>query len=78
MRFLASDLFGFLERQGCEYDGEQFTLGEGWWGPQDQVFILPFPYERDGQLWFDAEPIEENLRDRWLGFTMPLNIPRYP
>lgn len=32
----------------------------------------------DGQLWFDADVLNDNLRDRWVGFRVPLPLTMYP
>lgn len=77
MYFLAADLIKFLEDQGCEFVGDEFTLGQGWTSPKGQTFALPHPDLINGLHWFDADVIEDNFRDRWLGYTIPLGIARY-
>jgi hypothetical protein len=75
--FLAADLFRFLESEGCEFVGDEFTLGQGWVTKQGQTFAVPVPDEINGRNWFEVEVIEDNFTSRWLGFSCPLSITRY-
>lgn len=78
MRYLAADIYRFLEESGCTYEGDRIPNGQVWMGPGHQVFFLPDPDLIDGVHWFDAEVLDDNLKDRWLGFTIPKSIKRYP
>lgn len=77
MRYRASDVYTYLLGQRCSFDGERYPHGQIWTAPGDQIFIMPDPDEIEGQLWFDAEVLDDNLKDRWVGFTVPLPIRRY-
>ncbi|KMO13238.1 hypothetical protein QR78_25685 [Methylobacterium indicum] len=76
MRYLASDVYALLEELACEYMEERYPHGEVWVAPGEQIFVLPDPDLIDGQKWFDADVLDHNLRDRWVGFRLPLPIPR--
>lgn len=78
MRYRAQDVWVFLRGLGCEFDGERFPHGSIWLAPGSQVFMLPDPDEAGGELWFDAEVLNDNLRDRWVGFKVPLPLKLYP
>jgi hypothetical protein len=69
VRYRADDLYRLLEESGCIPDGERYPCGEVWVSPQGQVFLLPDPDEdAAGERWFDADVIDDNLKDRWLQF----------
>lgn len=78
MRYSAADVWTFLIGLGCSYDGERYPHGAIWIAPGDQVFMLPDPDDIDGQLWFDADVLNDNLKDRWVGFRVPLPLTQYP
>jgi hypothetical protein len=75
--FLAADLLAFLEAEGCEYLGDEFTLGQGWMTAKGQTFALSTPDEINGLHWFEVEVIEDNFTSRWLGYPIPLAVRRY-
>jgi hypothetical protein len=31
-----------------------------------------------GESWFDADVLNDNLKDRWVGFKVPLPLASYP
>ena len=78
MRFLAANIYRFLEEAGCTYEGDRIPTGEAWLTPGMQVFFLPDPDLIDGVHWFDADVIVDNLKDRWVGFAIPDTMKRYP
>lgn len=78
MRYLAQDIYGFLEEVGCTYEGDRIPNGEAWITAECHVFFLPDPDFRNGAHWFDADVLDDNLKDRWAGFAIPASIRRYP
>lgn len=78
MRYRATDVWTFLIGLGCAHDGERYPHGAIWLAPGDQVFVLPDPDDVAGELWFDADVLNDNLRDRWVGFRVPLPLTLYP
>lgn len=77
MRFLAADIYLLLTASGCTFEGDRIPSGEAWLTPGCQVFFLPEPDFIDDAHWFDAEVIIDNLKDRWVGFSIPDSIRRY-
>jgi len=77
LRYRAVDVITYLKGLGCEYDGERYPHGQIWIAPGDQVFMLPDPDLDDDDRWFDAEVINDNLKDRWVGFKTPLPLKQY-
>ncbi len=77
MRSRAREVYAHLVDVGCVFDGERYPHGEVWLTPGMQVFFLPDP-DPDGEGgWFDAEVLDDNLKDRWSGLTVPLPLRRY-
>ncbi len=79
MRYLAADVYWFLDHAGCIYEGDRYPSGQAWLSPGSQVFFLPDPDEdEDGIHWFDADVIDDNLKDRWLPLDVRASVRRYP
>ena len=77
MRYFALDVFTFLLRNDCEFAEERHPCGQIWLSRTLQVFMLPDPdVDEDGVTWFDADVIDDILKDRWLGPVEGLR--RYP
>ena len=77
MRYRATDVYAFLLAAGCTFDGDRYPHGETWLSPGMQVFFLPDPDPVDGDGWFNADVLDDNLKDRWTGLTVPLPLRRY-
>jgi hypothetical protein len=77
VRYHATDVYTFLKGLGCSFDGERYPHGQIWLAPGDQIFILPDPDKDSGEHWLDAEVLDDNLKDRWVGFKIPLPLTRY-
>lgn len=69
-RYLAADVIAALHEHGCRFDGEVYDIGSGWLDQSCQVFMLPEPDLIAGEQWFDADVIDDIIRDRWLGFSL--------
>jgi hypothetical protein len=41
LRYLAADVYWFLEQAGCTYEGDRYPCGQAWLSPGSQVFFLP-------------------------------------
>lgn len=78
MRYKTADVYRHLFKIGCTFDGERFPNGSIWIGPGEQIFMIPSPDDIDGQLYFDADVLDDIFKDRWLGIMIPLPIARYP
>jgi hypothetical protein len=76
VRYRATDVYTYLAGLGCSFDGERYPHGQVWLAPGEQVFFLPDPDRQGGELWFDAEVPDDNLKDRWVGFKVPLPLTR--
>ena len=66
-RYLAGDVITFLRVHGCEHDGDRISIGMGWFAPDGHPFVLPDPV--DG--YFNADLVDEILRDRWIWPAAP-------
>jgi hypothetical protein len=77
VRYRATDVYTFLTDLGCSFDGERYPHGQVWLAPGEYVFFRPDPDQEDGNLWFDAEVPDDNLKDRWVGFKVPLRLTRF-
>ena len=77
MRFRPEDIYAFLLEEGCTYEGDRIPNGQAWLTPTLQVFFLPDPDFEDGEYWFDAFVLIDNLKDRWAGFEIPPTIRTY-
>jgi hypothetical protein len=62
-----------LVQHGCEFEGDRFELGMGWFAPDGMPFTLPEPIVG----WFDADVIDQILADRWI-WAGPAPMTRYP
>jgi hypothetical protein len=78
VRYRAADVYTFLKGLGCTFDGERYPHGSVWLAPGEQVFFLPDPDVTEGESWFDADVLNDNLKDRWVGFKVPLPLATYP
>lgn len=67
-----ADVLLFLERHGCEFEGDRFAIGMGWFAPDGMPFTLPDAV--DG--WMDADVVDLILADRWI-WTGPSPLKRY-
>lgn len=76
MFYLAAEIYRFLADLGCEYDGDLFDAGQGWFTPNGLCFMLPAPFEEKGVHWFYAEVIDDNFANRWIGMV-PNTVIRY-
>ena len=78
MRYLAAEVYRFLEECGCTYEGDRYPTGQAWLSPGRHVFFLPdADQDADGTHWFDADVIDDNLKDRWLPLAISAHLPRY-
>ncbi|OYW67912.1 MAG: hypothetical protein B7Z40_05130 [Bosea sp. 12-68-7] len=67
-----ADVFAFLEQHGCEFEGDRYPHGSGWFAPDDMPFTLP-----DAENgWVDADVVDLILSDRWI-WTGPSRIQRH-
>lgn len=71
-RYREEDVLLFLRQHGCEYEGDRFEIGMGWYGPDGIPFTIPDP--QDG--WLDADVIDQILADRWI-WVGPSRMKRY-
>ena len=72
-RYRELDVFAFLTEHGCEFDGDTYRIGMGWFAPDGLPFTTPSP--EDG--YFDAEVIDQIMADRWI-WRGPNTMTRYP
>ena len=78
MRYRADDVYDFLTDCDYMFEGTRYRHGHVW-TCQTQIFLLPDPaVDDDGSEWFDADALEENLKDRWLPLHIRDHLTRYP
>lgn len=70
------DLITFLKSVGCEFAGDTYVNGSGWFTSDGQVFMLPLAHEVDGVMVVDADVVDDIFVNRWLGIRPPLPIQR--
>lgn len=76
MFYLAKDVYDALAEQGCEYEGDTFSAGAGWFTASGQVFLTPEPTTINRKQYLLVEAIDRIVADRWLGFTLS-HLPRH-
>jgi hypothetical protein len=59
-----ADVIAWLEAAGCEYRGDAFVRGLGFFGPDSIPFTLSDP---DDDGWLNADIVDRIVADRWIG-----------
>lgn len=72
-RYRVDDVLLFPKQHGCDYEGDRYLIGMGWFAPDGMPFTLPDP--QDG--WFDADVVDLILADRWI-WRGPNPLRRHP
>jgi hypothetical protein len=71
-----TDLIASLMSVGCEFAGDTYVNGSGWFTSDGQVFMLPLANAVNGVMVVDADVVDDIFVNRWLGMTPPLPIQR--